>query len=417
MQTEAERVPPGAYRGLVSLAVAMLLSMATWFSASAVVPQLADRFALSQSAAAWLTIAVQVGFVIGALLSAATGAADRFGPRHLMFAGAMVAGVVNLAILVVDTGWQAIIVRLLTGACLACVYPPAMKAIATWFRVSRSTALAVMIGALTLGSASPHLAAAIGDLDWRFVVVTTSTVSFLGGLTALLIARDGPFEFPHTQFSLRDAMRAFRARPVLLTSLGYFGHMWELYAMWAWFSVFFGSVLLVSEAGGAGATASLVTFFVIGIGAIGCWVGGRLAERVGSARTALISMVISGSCAAVIGWFADGPVWVVLVLGLIWGFWVIPDSAQFSVLVTQVADQRYVGSMLTLQMALGYVVTVPIVWLIPSLYEHGSWGWAFVVLALGPAAGVTAIRALLKHLDDQPDRIRQQAEAVSNPGR
>lgn len=242
-----------------------------------------------------------------------------------------------------------------------------MKAISTWFRVSRSTALAVMIGALTLGSASPHLVAAVGGVDWRFVVVTTSILSGLGGIAALLLAKDGPFEFPRTEFSMRDALRAFRARPVLLTTLGYFGHMWELYAMWAWFSVFFGSVLLVTDAGAGGGTASLVTFFVIGIGAIGCWVGGRMAERVGSARTALISMVLSGSCAAAIGWFAHGPVWLVVVLGLVWGFWVIADSAQFSVLVTQVADQRYVGSALTLQMALGFVVTVPIMWLIPTL--------------------------------------------------
>jgi MFS family permease len=190
--------------------------------------------------------------------------------------------------------------------------------------------------------------------------------------------------------------------------------MWELYAMWAWFSTFFGSVLLLTEADVAGATASLVTFCVIGIGAFGCWAGGRLAERIGSASTAITSMVISGSCAAVIGWLADGPVWVVLVLGLIWGFWVIPDSAQFSVLVTQVADQRYVGSMLTLQMALGYVVTVPIMWLIPTLHEHGSWGWAFVVLALGPAAGVVAMRALLRHLDVKSDVARQRVESLSS---
>jgi predicted MFS family arabinose efflux permease len=189
---------------------------------------------------------------------------------------------------------------------------------------------------------------------------------------------------------------------VLLTSLGYFGHMWELYAMWSWFSVFFGSVLLVSDAALAGPFASLVTFFVIGIGAIGCLAGGRLAERIGSARTAIVSMVISGSCAAVIGWFAAGPVWLVILIALVWGFWVIPDSAQFSVLITQVADQRYVGSMLTLQMALGYTVTIPIVWLVPTLQDAGNWGWTFVCLALGPTVGVIAIRSLLTRLDRIP---------------
>ncbi|MFD1507238.1 MFS transporter [Georgenia yuyongxinii] len=393
--TSAE-VPPGAYRGLAALGLAMLLGMATWFSASAVVPQLSVQYDLSSGASAWLTIGVQVGFVIGAVLLALTSAADRFGPRQLMAAGAALAGAANLGLLVVETGAGAIGVRLLTGACLAGVYPPAMKAIATWFRASRATALAVLIGALTLGSASPHLAAAAGGLDWRFVVVASSVLSALGAATAFLVASDGPFPFPRTTFRLGDALRAFSDRRVLLTSLGYFGHMWELYAMWAWFGVFFGSVLAAGGTPETGRLGSLVTFVVIGIGAIGCWFGGRLAERIGSARTAIISMLISGSCALLIGWLAGGPVWLVVVVALVWGFWVIPDSAQFSALITQVADQRYVGSMLTLQMACGYIVTVPIVWLTPLLQESSGWGWTFTVLALGPAVGALAIRALVR---------------------
>ncbi len=386
----------GAYRGLAWLALAMLLGMATWFSASAVVPQLATRFELSSSASAWLTIGVQLGFVAGALATALSSLADRVGPRQLMCAGALLAAVANLGLLAVDSGGQAIALRLLTGACLAAVYPPAMKAISTWFPVFRATAIAVMIGALTLGSASPHLVATAGDLDWRIVVVGTSALSALGGLTALLLATDGPYPFPRGRFRLSEALRAFTARPVLLTSLGYFGHMWELYAMWSWFSVFFASVLYQGDDTRTGALASLVTFLAIGVGAVGCWVGGRMAERVGSARTAVVSMLVSGACALVIGWFSTGPVWLVAVVGLIWGFWVIADSPQFSTLVTQVADQRYVGSMLTLKIALGYTVTVPAVWLTPILRDFGGWGWTFVVLALGPAAGIFAIRALIR---------------------
>lgn len=392
----SDQVPAGAHRGLAALGLAMLLSMATWFSASAVVPQLSEQYNLSTAASAWLTIGVQVGFVVGAVLLALTSAADRFGPRQLMAAGAALAGAVNLVLLLVENGALAITVRLITGACLAAVYPPATKAIATWFRVNRATAIAVLIGALTLGSASPHLAAAAGGLDWRFVVVASSVLSVLGAVTALFVASDGPFSFPRTTFRFGDALRAFSDRRVLLTSLGYFGHMWELYAMWAWFGVFFGSVLVADGAPGAGRFGSLVTFVVIGIGAIGCWVGGRMAERIGSARTAILSMVVSGTCAVTIGWLASGPVWVVVAVGLVWGFWVIPDSAQFSVLITEVADQRYIGSMLTLQMACGYIVTVPIVWLTPLMQESSGWGWTFTVLALGPAVGSLAIGALMR---------------------
>ncbi|WP_256840403.1 MFS transporter [Ornithinimicrobium faecis] len=374
----------------------MLLGMATWFSASAVLPQLSQRFALSSATSAWLTLGVQVGFIIGALLLAATSMADRFGPRQLMSAGAALAGAANLLLLIVESAPGAIAVRLLTGACLAGVYPPATKAIATWFRASRATAIAVIIGALTLGSASPHLVAAAGGLDWRTVIVATSVLSAVGAATALWLASDGPFHFPVSPFRPAEAARAFTARPVLLASLGYCGHMWELYAMWSWFAMFFGSVLLNAGATDAGSFASLVTSAVIGVGALGCWVGGRLAERIGSARTAYISMVISGSCALGIGWLTDGPVWLVVAVGLVWGFWVIPDSAQFSALITQLADQRYVGSILTLQMACGYLVTVPIVWLTPVLQESRGWGWAFTVLALGPAVGAIAIRALIR---------------------
>ncbi|MGG5175846.1 MFS transporter [Pseudarthrobacter sp. J1763] len=395
---ESTLIPKRAWRALAALAVAMLLSMATWFSASAVVPQLASQFQLSDSTSAWLTIGVQVGFVIGALVLATTSAADRFGPRHLMFAGTTLAGIMNLGMLAANDAWQIIALRILTGACLAAVYPSAMKCISTWFKTSRATAVGVMIGALTVGSASPHLVAAAGSLDWRFVVVGTSLLSAAGGLTALLAAKDGPFTFPRSKFSLREALRAFTARPVLMSSLGYFGHMWELYAMWSWFSVYLSSVLARSDSPLTEQFASLATFVVVSIGAVGCLVGGRLAERVGSAKSAIVSMIFSGACAAVIGWIPAGALWLVLLIALLWGFWVIADSAQFSVLITQVADQRYVGSMLTLQMALGYTVTVPIVWLVPTLQANAGWGWAFVCLALGPAIGVLAIRSVLRQL-------------------
>lgn len=395
-RASADQIPPGAYRGLMALAFALFLGMATWFSASAVVPQLTEQFSLTASASAWLSIGVQVGFVIGALTIAGTSIADRFGPRQLMAAGAFAAGLSNLLLLLADSGALIITIRILTGAFLAAVYPPAMKAISTWFHVSRTTALAVMIGALTLGSASPHLAAAAGDLDWRLVVISTSALSVLGAVVALFVARDGPFPFPRGTFRLKEAVRAFTTKPVMLTSLGYFGHMWELYAMWSWFGVFFGSVLIADGATDTNGFGSLVTFAVIGIGAVGCWVGARIEKRIGSSRTAILSMLISGSCALIIGWFAEGPVWVVIIIGLIWGFWVIPDSAQFAALITRLTDQRYVGSVLTLQMAFGYTVTVPIVWITPFLQANAGWGWTFVVLALGPVVGVTAIRALIK---------------------
>ncbi|MDO5740189.1 MAG: MFS transporter [Ornithinimicrobium sp.] len=381
----------------------MLLGMATWFSAGAVVPQLVDEFSLGESQTAWLTLGVQVGFVIGALALAITSIADRIRPRQLMALGAAAAGLVNLLLLVATEGWQVIAIRILTGACLAAVYPPATKAIATWYRTSRAFAIAVMLGALTLGSASPHLVATAGGLSWTFVVWGTSTLSLLACLVAALVAKDGPYPFPLAEFSFTQARQAFSSRAVLLTSVGYFGHMWELYAMWSWFGLFIGTVLASDGGPPASRTASFIAFLVIGIGALGCLLGGWLAERRGSAWVASLSMWISGPCALLIGWLADGPVWLVVAVALVWGFWVIPDSPQFSALITQVADQRYVGSTLTLQMALGYVVTIPVVWLTPVLYLRVGWGWTFTLLALGPLVGIVAMRALQREMAGQAE--------------
>lgn len=391
---ELPQDPSGCWMGLTILATAMLLAMTTWFSATAVVPQLTQAWDLTAGQGAGLTIAVQLGFVVGALGSALLSLADRVSPRRLMLYGAAGAALANLLLLATSSAWLAIPLRAITGACLAGVYPPAMKAMATWFRYKRGTALGVMVGALTLGSAAPHLVNGLGGLDWRVVIVATSALTLLGGLLAEYVGRDGPFPFPKAVFDPRRAWQAFTDRKVLLASLGYFGHMWELYAMWAWFSVFFASTLTLHGVQSAGTWAAFGTFAVIGIGALGCLAGGLLGDRWGRGRTTSLAMAISGACALSIGFMEAAPVLLVLLVGLLWGFWVVADSAQFSTLVTEVAEQSYVGTALTLQLAIGFVLTVPTIWLIPIVEQAAGWGPAFALLALGPLAGIVAMRAL-----------------------
>lgn len=390
----AVKDPAGRWSALAILASAMLLGMTTWFSATAVVPQLRDVWALSAGAAAWMTIAVQLGFVAGALTSAVFNIADRVPPRRLMLYGAALAAFANICLLANPPVALAIGLRAATGFGLASVYPPAMKAMATWFKLKRGTALGIMVGALTLGSATPHLVNGLGGLDWRVVIIATSVLSLTGGAIAEYLGKDGPFAFPRAPFNVTQAWQAFSDRPVLLASIGYFGHMWELYAMWAWFSVFYGDVLTGQSFEAPLTVAALATFAVIGVGAVGCWIGGILGDRWGRGRATSLAMLISGGCALLIGWL-PGDYWpLILILGLIWGFWVVADSAQFSTVITELGDQRYVGTALTMQLAIGYILTVPTLWLIPVIHEYFGWAAAFGVLAIGPVVGTIAMQRL-----------------------
>lgn len=372
----------------------MLFGMTTWFSATAVVPQLEAVWAITPGQAAWLTIAVQLGFVVGALGSAILNIADLVPPRRLMLYGATGAAATNALLLAAPDVTAAIALRGLTGLFLAGVYPPAMKAMATWFRFKRGTALGIMVGALTLGSATPHLVNGLGGLQWQLVIVVTSLLTLGGGVLAEVVGKDGPFPFPKGRFDPRMAWRVFTDRGVLFACLGYFGHMWELYAMWAWFSVFLGETLSLQGVGEAGRWSAIGTFAVIGIGAVGCWLGGVLGDRLGRARATIIAMAISGACALGIGLLQTGPIPVILAVGLLWGFWVVADSAQFSTAVTELGRQDYVGTALTLQLAIGFILTIPTIWIIPLIAESIGWRFAFAILALGPLAGIVSMRQL-----------------------
>jgi len=377
-------------RALTLQSASLLLSMTTWLSASAVIPQLREEWGISASTSSWLTIAVQLGFVAGALLSSLTNLADLIPPAKVILWGSLGAAAANLLLLVASGVALALPLRFLTGMFLAGVYPPSLKLSSTWFQKGRGVALGILVGALTIGSAAPHLVNGLGGLEWRTVIWATSALTVIGGLVAGFLVPEGPHPFPQARFDPTQAGQVFSNRAVRLASLGYFGHMWELYAMWAWFFLFFSEAVL----GGRGGAAAFATFMVIGIGGLGCWAGGVLGDRWGRTQTTSLMMAASGLCALVIGLFAGAPVWIVLVVGLVWGFTVVADSAQFSTIVTEVADQAYVGTALTLQLALGFTLTVATIWLIPILEGAFGWRWAFAFLAPGPLLGIAAMTRL-----------------------
>ncbi|NNC80396.1 MAG: MFS transporter, partial [Acidimicrobiales bacterium] len=278
--------------------------------------------------------------------------------------------------------------RLVTGAALAAVYPPALKAMSAWYKTGRGFALGVMIGALTVGSALPHLINSIGEVDWRTLLLIISALTLIGGVISDRLAADGPHAVGPAVFDPSQIRNIVRNREFRLASFGYFGHMWELYAMWAWAAAFYGDVFSSSR------VASLAAFGVIGIGAAGSVYAGRMSDRVSRPKAAGLAMKWSAAMSLVIGFLVDAPWPIVLGLGLIWGFWVVADSAQFSTIVSEVVDSRYVGTALTMQLAAGFVLTVFTIFLVPVVRDAYSWGWAFLILAPGPLLGAWAMRSL-----------------------
>ncbi|MFQ5382635.1 MAG: nitrate/nitrite transporter [Dehalococcoidia bacterium] len=373
------------------MSIAMVLTMSTWFSASAVIPQLRDVWSLSTSERSLLTIAVQIGFVVGALGSATLNIADIFPARRVLAASAFGAAAANALLVIAGGAWAALVLRFLTGLFLAGVYPVILKLVATWYRTGRGAALGLMVGALTVGSAAPHLVNSLGGLDWEAVILATSALTAAGALLAVLFVREGPYPFPKAIFAPRQAGQVMRNRGIRLASFGYFGHMWELYAMWAWFLAFYTDALIADGGDASRAAAAAGTFAVIGIGGAGCWAGGVLGDSWGRTHLTSASMALSGACSIGAGLLFGGPAWLVLALGLVWGFAVVADSAQFSTIVSELADQAYVGTALTLQLAAGFTLTVVTIWLIPILRDHLGWEWAFAFLAPGPALGIAAM--------------------------
>ena len=384
-------------RVLAVVAIAQLLAMAPWFSASAVAPTLARVWQLTPGGTAWLTMSVQLGFVAGALLSAILTLADRVSARRLVAGSAMLAAAATLGVAGASGFAVGIGCRVLTGAALAGVYPPSMKIAAGWFKEGRGLAIGILVGALTLGSASPHLVRwAVSPAEWRIVLFVAAASAVAGGLLMLLVPGDGPYAAPSPPFSLAAAPRILKDRGVLLVNLGYLGHMWEVYAMWTWMAAF----VAASERARRGATAevttlaALVTFAVVGSGAIGSWLGGKYADRWGRTLVTSGAMVLSASCALLVGLLFGMPLTVLLPVLVIWGITVVADSAQFSAAVSELAPRDYVGTALTLQTSLGFLLTCATIYLLPKVAATIGWRWSMSVLAIGPALGVWAMLVL-----------------------
>jgi len=399
-QTIPEQIAPTLekWRNLALLVIGEILVLGLWFSASAVLPQMTEEWQLSGSVQSWMTMSVQIGFVVGALLSALLNLPDRIPASRMIAWSALGGAAANGAIALLEhSPALALLLRFGTGMGLAGTYPPAMKLAATWCKEDRGLGIGLLVGGIVLGKSVPHLLNALpllgegGMPPWRAVLLVTSALAALGALIVGTGVRGGPFLSEMAPFNWRYAGRVLTQRPMRLATFGYLGHMWELYGMWTWVPIF-----LIVSYGAAGwniSSARLAGFAAVAAGSVGSLAAGITADRLGRTRVTVVSLILSGGCTLCAGIFFPSP-GLLTVLCLLWGFAVVADSAQFSAAVSELADPRYVGTALTVQTTLGFLLSLLTIRLIPPLVEIIGWEWVFVLLAPGPLFGIWSMLQL-----------------------
>ena len=380
------------------------MALSLWFSATAVIPILKSEFGLSGLQASFFSSAVAIGFVVGTLASAILSLADRIPPRSFFAIATLSAAIANGAITLLEpTSLTVIFLRFITGVCMAGIYPIGMKMVSTWAKKDTGLLVGLLVGALTLGSAFPHILNLLdaSGLDWRLTLIASSLLAIGASILIAFVSlgSDIPKAPP---FDPSLAFYAWQYKPLRLANFGYFGHMWELYAMWAWIGLFLLESFKISQIENDQLYASIGTFATIAAGGLGSLIAGIAADRLGRTTVTILAMATSGSCAVAVGFLFGGPPQFLIIICLIWGISIVADSAQFSTCVIELSPKNMIGTMLTIQTSIGFLISLATIHLTPLFIEILGWKYAFAPLAIGPLLGVIA----MVKLRAQPEAIR-----------
>ncbi len=385
----------GKWISIALLVLSTVFALSVWFSSAAILPIISHEFDLSPGWGALAGSSVAIGFVFGTLTSAIFGLSDRLAPRRFFMLCCFIAALSNLAMVWVHPdSWATFVLRGVAGAMMAGVYPVGMKIASSWAQNDRGLLIGLLVGAATLGSASPHLIGFFTLEDWRSTIIASSLLCLIAGIMINAV-RLGPGYADAVRFKARYALRAFTDRSLRLANIGYLGHMWELYAMWSWVGLFLAASFSVAPGGDdAAGFAKLVTFLAVGAGAAGCLAAGRLADIFGRTIVTSAAMTISGILSVLVGFFFGANPYLVSVICVIWGIAAVADSAQFSASIVELSDRELVGTMLTMQTSAGFLLTIVTIQLTPYVVELVGWRYGFAYLALGPLVGTIGMLRL-----------------------
>ena len=363
-----------------------------WFASNAIIGDLATTYGLDPAITGNITSAVQLGFISGTLIFALLSIADRFSPSLVFMVCAFLGAAVNLGVLWSgNTLLSLLSFRFVVGFFLAGIYPVGMKIAADYYSKGLGLSLSLLVGALVLGTAFPHLLKVSSQsIDWRLVIYITSALAALGGLLIYLFVPDGPNRRPAQEIQLSSFFQVFKNTPFRAAAFGYFGHMWELYTFWAFVPIMI--VTFNVDAGSSALDVSLWAFLIIGIGAIACIIGGVLSQRYGTRTVATVALASSGLCCLCLPWIiGSGMVWLFIIFILFWGMTVITDSPLFSTMVAQNATPELKGTALTIVNCIGFAITIVSIQLLSGLWASTGSTYAFMLLAIGPALGLWAL--------------------------